>query len=124
MNGLALYYIFELTKFNRWIPKSIGGGIPIITDSIGSIPQIILIIRMKSAAGCSLTSIIIDYVGAIAGIISVCLLKEIDIVPLISFINLFVFQMAIMILKLCVFPDKNKNKSKVQLIEDCPGKFC
>ena len=125
MNGLALYYIFEITKSHSWVSKSIGSIVPTITDTIGFVPQIILIIRMKSAAGYSLLFILTEYIGSIAGIISVFLLESIDIVPLISFINLFIFQMIIMILKLCVFPDKNRNKneSNIQPHSDLGGEF-
>jgi uncharacterized protein with PQ loop repeat len=124
INGLALYYIFELTKSRSWIPPLIGNILPTIIDAIGFIPQIILIIRMRSAIGYSLLFIITEIIGSISGTISVCLENKIYIVPLISFINILVFQLIIMVLKLFIFPErKKKGKSGHQMIKHTTGKY-
>lgn len=123
MNGLALYHIFELTKSRSWASKLIGSIIPTITDSIGFIPQIILIIRKKSASGYSLLFILTEFIGAIAGIVSVFLLETFDVVPLISFLDLFIFQMIILVLKVCVFTEKRRKRNNILPIKQTEGKF-
>lgn len=112
-NGLALYYIFELTKSHLWIPKLIGAIVPVVIDSITFIPQIILIIQMKSAVGYSLLSIIAELIGSISGPISTFLQEYFDIVPLITFISIFISQLIMIILKLCIFPDKISSESQI-----------
>jgi uncharacterized protein with PQ loop repeat len=114
MSGLLLYYIFELTKSHLWISKVIGTVVATIIDRIAFIPQIVLTIRMRSAVGYSLMFIIIDLISAATGIIATCLQENIDAVPLLSFLNLFVFQLLMMILKLCIFPDKKESRNHVQ----------
>ena len=79
---------------------------------------------MRSAIGYSLLFIITEIIGSISGIISVCLENKIYIVPLISFINILVFQLIIMVLKLFIFPErKRKGKSNHQMIKHTTGNY-
>jgi len=115
MNALGLYYIFELTKSYSLVSQLIGSIIPPLVDSVGFIPQIIMIIRVRSADGYSFISIITELGGSICGIISVCILDEIDIVPLISFVSLVVFELVMTVLKFCFSPCGFKPKEKASL---------
>ena len=109
--GLAFYYVFELTRSHSWLTKVIGTVIPTLVDALGFIPQIILVIKRKSAHGYSLTFILTDMLGSVTGIISVCLWEKIDIVPLISFIGLFLFQAILFVLKMIIFRGREARQS-------------
>jgi len=121
-NGLALYFIFELTKFKSWIPQAIGAIVPVVIDSVTYIPQIILIIRLKSTVGCSLLAIITELLASGSGIISSCLQEYFDIVPIITFIAIFISQIVMLILKLIIFPNKKETSSQVQANTQSQGK--
>jgi uncharacterized protein with PQ loop repeat len=113
VNGLGVYYLFELSKSYGWIPKLLGAVIPVIVDTVSFIPQIILIFQTKSAAGYSLSFIITEVIGTICAIISVCLQEELDITPLISFSSITIFQLIILVLKLCLFRSEKTKKTKI-----------
>ena len=113
INGLVYYYLFEFTKSNIWIPKLIGAITSMITDSMRFIPEIVLIIRTKSIIGYRLGFIIVEMIGSLFGILTVCLQSKIDIVPLISFVVLLVFQLVILVLKLYAFLHKDVRLKKI-----------
>ena len=113
INGFAFYYIFELSREHQWISQTIGIVIPSLIDGIGFIPQIIKIVQMKSSYGYSLLFILSDLFSSTMGLISVCLQDKIDIVPLISFISLIVFQSILFVLKLFVYPREKTISSEL-----------
>jgi len=112
MNGFGLYYIFELTKSKPWVPKLIGAIIPVVVDTVTYIPQIVLIIRMKSSTGYSLLSIISELIASMSGIISACLQEHFDVVPLVTFISIFLSQVIMIILKLFIYPKKKSTEDE------------
>ena len=112
ISGLALYYVFELTKSHSWAPKLIGTIIPTSILSISFIPQIVLVCRTKSAVGYSLVFIITDLLGASFGVAAVCLQKDIDVVPMISLLVIIIYQLSLLVLKVCVYPGKADEQSE------------
>ena len=113
MSGLGMYFLFELSKSNEWVPKLIGSIIPVVVDSISFVPQVILIIKTKSTAGYSILFILTEVAGSLCGVISVCLHDEIDITPLISFASVAVFQLVILAFKLFIFRSDKDQDTKI-----------
>ncbi|CAF1416139.1 unnamed protein product [Adineta steineri] len=112
--GILLYYVLQLTKSHLYMSVLIGGVILGIIDSIGYLPQIILIIQMRSAVGFSSLTAVTEVIGFTAASISICLEHHIDIIPMASFIPVLIFNIILLALTLCIFPDTNKNGNRIQ----------
>lgn len=120
INWLIFRFSFESINSYSWTAKFIGTMVQLIVDSVGCIPQIIVIDRARSMIQYTIAFITIDVANMIFRIITVCLREHNQAITLVLFTCLILFQLMMIMIKLYFFCSEMlmDNEGRLELQSD------